>query len=368
MSRVSEASSFHAVQHAVTKTKQRLEDLQIRGSTLKRVQKPSDDPVGNVDILSIRSKNIDGKQYQRNASVAKAQLTFSENAIAELTEILSKAKEIAIAQSSNLFDVNIRKGVSKEIEQLRNQAISIANRRLGNKYIFSGHKSLTRPFDEKGEYHGDDKQTKIEVSKDFYVPISFNGKDIFFEKDGVPLRDGSPLAGTPLENFDKKMKIEKGEFKEDQSIEQDGFQLNRTPANRSNEPFSEPSNSEQQKTDNTAKLSEARGSVFTDLKRLENALVTDNHEVIQDLLPKLDKTVDRLIETRAKIGSILNTVDQSVDSVQKEFILNEEYKSNIEDADIGELFTDLTRQKNVLDATYKASAQLMNKNLMDYIN
>ena len=84
MARVSEASSFHAIQHAVNKTKSRLEDLQIKGSTLKRVQKPSDDPVGNIDILSIRSKNIDGKQYERNASVAKAQLTFTENAISEV--------------------------------------------------------------------------------------------------------------------------------------------------------------------------------------------------------------------------------------------------------------------------------------------
>ncbi|MBD66831.1 MAG: flagellar hook-associated protein 3 [Halobacteriovoraceae bacterium] len=361
MARVSEASSFHAIQHAVNKTKSRLEDLQIKGSTLKRVQKPSDDPVGNIDILSIRSKNIDGKQYERNASVAKAQLTFTENAISELTDVLNKAKEIAVAQASNLFDVNIRRGVAKEVEQLKNQAVSIANRRMGNKYIFAGHKSLTKPFNEAGEYLGDSNQTKIEVQKDYFVPISFNGKDIFYEKEGLPLPDGDPLAGSPLADFNKKVKIDGDQVEIDESL---------------NTPVNESENSNQENFNRTPateaerapELGPARTSVFSDLQKLHDALITDNHEIIQDLLPKLDKAVDRLIESRAKIGSILNTVDSAVESVQKQHLLNEEYRTQIEDADLAELFTDLTRQKNVLDATYKASAQLMNKNLMDYIN
>ena len=101
MSRVSESSSVHAIKYAVDKNKSRIEDLQIKGSNLKRVQKPSDDPVGNMEILSIRSKSIDNDQYKRNASVAKTQLTFTESAIEELTNLMVEAKELAISQSSN---------------------------------------------------------------------------------------------------------------------------------------------------------------------------------------------------------------------------------------------------------------------------
>ncbi len=66
MSRVSEGSSIHAIQYSIAKTKEKLEDLQLRGSNLKQVQRPSDDPVGNMEILSIRSKSIDNDQYKRN--------------------------------------------------------------------------------------------------------------------------------------------------------------------------------------------------------------------------------------------------------------------------------------------------------------
>lgn len=363
MSRVSESSSFHAIKHSVGKTKAKLEDLQIQGSNLKRVQKPSDDPVGNIDILSIRSKKVDGTQYKRNASFAKVQLTFTEAAIEDLTNIMVKAKELAIGQAGNLFDVNIRRGVAKEIEQLKNQAMSIANRRIGNKYLFSGYKSLTKPFDDTGKYQGDDGQTKVEVAKDLFVPISFNGEEVFFEKDGNKIREMDPLAGTNLGNPKQVPNDNQTEQAPEQLDNQD-IQFNRTPATEQNQIPGEASTNPLYQE---PQINEAKSSIFSELQNLHNALVTDNHEIIQDLLPQMDKTIDRLIESRAEIGSITNAVENAVEKVEKQELINEEYKSKIEDADLAELYTDLTRQQNVLNATYKSSAQLMNSNLMDYI-
>ena len=85
---------------------------------------------------------------------------------------------------------------------------------------------------------------------------------------------------------------------------------------------------------------------------MENALITNNHEIIQDLLPQFDKTIDRLIEIRTVIGSTINKIDNATEAIEKQDLINEEYKSKLEDADVAELFTDLTRQQNVLNATY----------------
>ncbi len=356
MSRVSEGSTIHAVNFSIGKTKEKLENLQLQGSNLKRVQKPSDDPVGNMEILSIRSRKIDGNQYKRNASVAKAQLSFTENAIEELTDIMVKAKELTISQSSNIFDPAIRQSVAKEVAQLHNQAISIGNRRLGNKYIFGGHKTLTKPFSDEGKYLGDSKQTKVEIGKDIFVPITFDGNSIFFEKNGTAMKSESPLKNSPFENLEKqfKTKREAPQFEEITPDNNSEPNINRIPANdpAAPKPLAE----------------EARSSIFTNLKTLENALITDNHEIIQDLLPGLDDNIDRLVQARTSLGSTMNKIDYSVSAIEKNDIINEEYKSKIEDADVAELFTDLSRQQNVLNATYKSSAQLMNNNLMKYIN
>ena len=108
-------------------------------------------------------------------------------------------------------------------------------------------------------------------------------------------------------------------------------------------------------------------SIFKDLETLENGLLTDNHFMIQSLLPKLDDTLDRLIQARTQIGSITNKVDITMENIEKNKVENETYRSRIEDADVAELFTDLKRQENVMNASYKASAQLLNNNLMKYI-
>lgn len=340
MSRVSENSSFHAIKYSTAKTKSKLEDLQIKGSNLKRVQKPSDDPVGNIDILSIRSQKIDNNQFVRNANVAKSQLAYTENALEELSEIVNKAKELGIGQSSSLFNENIRMSVAKEISQLRQQALGIANRRMGNKYIFAGHKSLTRPFDQDGKFYGDANQTKLEVAKDFFVPVNFSGDQVFFEKENTQFDDPEKLDMRGLQN---------------------------TPIDTGDEEFQDPIQRDLASTDPNQNLNQARRSLFDNLESLENALLSNSHEMVQELLPMFDENLDQLVVNRTKIGSIMNSIDAAIEGIEKDNLTNEEFKSRIEDADVAELFTDLTRQQNVLNATYKASAQLMNRSLMDFI-
>lgn len=383
MSRVSESSSFHAIRHAVGKTKSKLEDLQLKGSNLKGIQKPSDNPIGNVELLNIRSQDVDNGQFLRNISYAKTQLTFTENSIEELTEIMSKAKEIAISQSSNLFDVEVRKAVAEEVSQLKKQALAIGNRRIGSKYIFGGYKNQSPPFSESGEYQGDDNQVKLEVSKDFYIPVGFPGSNVFFEADQQRMLNSDPMGDSNLIDTQKAL---------DSMNDNDEVIINRTPAAKTVDQiqyeedvmrglaqprvegevssFEEDiilDRSSQRLNENRTNLSKDARSLIDDLQSLENALRTDNHEIIQDLLPRFDKNTDRLIQIRTKVGSVMNSIDNSEISIEKSKLANAEYKSKIEDADVAELFTDLTRQQNVLNATYKASAQLMGNSLMDFI-
>lgn|SRR5690554_1129494 len=323
MSRVSENSSIHAINYAVGKTKSKVEDLQMKGSTLKRVSKPSDDPVGNVELLAIRSQNIDAGQYLRNTNFANTQLAYTETVLEELTDILTKAKELAVGQASSIYGPEIREGVAKEIHQLRNQALSLANKRMGNRYIFSGQKILTRPFDQHGNYHGDSNKIQVEINKDVFIPINITGEELFFSKEKKQLSK-QDLEMAPLPSLDRGL------------------------ASISEEP-------------------ETTSSIFSELYALENALLTDNPEVIQGLLEKLDSSIDRVVAFRTRIGALSNTATNAESNIEKTKLLNEAHKSKIEDADVAELFSALQKEQNVLKATYQASSNLMNTNLMDFL-
>lgn len=338
MTRVSEASSFHAINHAVGKTKSRLEDIQLQGSNLKRIQKPSDDPIGNTELLAVRSVDIDNEQYLRNISYAKAQLSFTENAIEELTDLIMKAKELSIGQASNFYDADIRKSVAKEINQIKRQMVSIGNRRMGNKYIFGGHKTLSRPFDEDGNYFGDNNRTKAEVSKDFFVNVNLPGKSVFFNEGDQSNLQPQAQPAQQLPNDSQEVQVNR--------------ELASTP---------------QGQLQNADAFDPTGGNIIKHIQSLENALLTNNPEIVQNILPVLDKDMDGLIKLRTELGSTVNSIDNAQNSIEKTKLLNAEYKTKIEDADVAELFTDLTRQQNTLNATYKASSQLMNRSLLDFL-
>lgn len=182
MTRVSENSSVHSINYATGKTKGKVEDLQLKGSTMKRIAKVSDDPIGNVELLAIRSQNVDAEQYMRNLNFAQTQLNYTENIVEDLTDLLMKAKELAIGASSTIYSPEIREGVAKEIHQIRQQTLSLANKRMGNRYLFAGQKVLTRPFDTEGKYQGDTSKINIEINKDVFIPININGKNSSSQK------------------------------------------------------------------------------------------------------------------------------------------------------------------------------------------
>ncbi len=328
MSRVSENSSINSINYAVGKTKGRLEDLQLKGSTLKRISKPSDDPIGNTELLAIRSQNVDAGQYLRNLNFAQTQLSFTENVLEEMTDILVKAKEMAVGQASNIYSPEIRQGVSKEIHQMRQQILSLANKRMGNRYLFAGQKVLTRPFDQNGQYLGDKNKINIEVNKDVYVPINLNGAELFFSN-----------GKKPAEKKDLELSI-------DVDLNNDTSMI-RKPANTGPE--------------------EVTVSMFDEMRALENALLTDNPAIIQSLLEKLDDSIDRVVTFRTQVGALSNTITNAEANIEKNKLVNEAHKTRIEDADVTELFSDLQKEQTVLKAAYKASSNLMNTNLMDFL-
>src|SRR5690606_34604438 len=81
--------------------------------------------------------------------------------------------------------------------QIRQQFMSLANKRMGNRYLFSGQKVLTRPFDQDGQYHGDKNKINIEINKDVYVPINITGNELFFSTSKKPLEKSDLDLNTP---------------------------------------------------------------------------------------------------------------------------------------------------------------------------
>lgn len=349
MSRVSENSSTHSVKFSLGKTKERLENLQLKGSTLKSITRPSDNPISNVEAMSLQSRIKNNEQYIRNSEYAELYLTSTEKSLEQMIDIMNKAKEIAIAQASDFYDGNIRENVANEIRQLRNQAMAIANKRVGNRYLFGGYKTLSKPFSADGDYQGDRGKITVEISKDFFVPINLNGFEVFYSSDDSsdkqpnPFDKVSPKDGIPE---DVRMKMEEQNPPKESDIDR-SLASEAPPSNE--DPYMKKEN------------------VFSLLDGLSSSLENNDPDYTQSLLEKFDDAANRLVTMRTKIGSIMNSIASSKVGNEDENINAATRKSALVDADITELFSDITKQQNILKATYQASKGLMNQRLLDFL-
>ena len=264
---------------------------------------------------------------------------MSEKSVEELTDIIVKAKEIAIAQSSDFFNADVRKNVANEVQQLYNQALAIANKKVGIKHIFSATNTLTVPFDGTGGYKGDTNHISLEVSRNFFVPINLTGEEVFYSSADTN------KAENPLENFEQ--------FKDAPTVK-----LNRELASE---------NPETTEVDSEETKFKSRDNIFSQLQALTSALENNDPQMVQGLLEKFDNTVSRLVTLRTRIGSIMNSVESSKVNLGSENIDHASRRSALVDADVTELFSDINKQQAVLKTTYQASQGLMNQTLMDFL-
>lgn len=339
MTRVSENSATAAVKYALNKTKAKMEDLQLKGSTLKSITKPSDNPTSNVEALSLISTTNDNVQYMKNADFALLNLNVTEKSLEELSDIINKAKELAIAQSSDFFNSDVRKNVANEVQQLYNQSLAIANKKIGLKHIFSGTNTLSVPFDSNGNYKGDDGHMSLEVSRNFFIPINLTGKEVFFTTD-----DSGEIEN-PLEKFEQfdKSTITK---------------ISREIAT---------TNGDEGDKDSKAQFKN-RDNLFAQLAAFTSALENNDPELIQGLLEKFDNTLSRLITLRTRIGSIINSIDTARAATEAENVDHQARKSALIDADVADLFADINKQQAVLKTTYQSTQGMMNQTLMDFLH
>lgn len=336
MTRVSENSSTAALKYALNRTKAKMEDLQLKGSTLKQITKPSDNPVSNVEAMALTSSTNDNVQYLKNSEFALLNLNVSEKSLEELTDIITKAKEIAIAQSSDFFNADVRKNVANEVQQLYNQALAIANKKVGLKHIFSGTSTLTVPFDANGNYKGDSGHISLEVSRNFFVPINLTGEEVFFSAE-----EGGSIE-SPLQQFNQFDQSTKNALNRDlaSDVDEDGNPI---------VPF------------------KTRDNIFAQLAGLTNALENNDPKMIQGLLEKFDNSISRLVTLRTRIGSITNSVETSRAGLESENVDHMARKSTLLDADVVDLFSDINKQQAVLKTTYQSTQGVMNQTLMDFL-
>ena len=144
--KISNRMLYSQVNRDISRNAEILFRLSGQISSGKRINTPSDDPLGLSSVLTNRTELNMFDQYGKSINYATGWLSRMESLIQDTDDLLARASELAVQQASATASAETRKGAAEEIKQIRSMLLSNANAKYGNKYIFSGTRTQTQPY------------------------------------------------------------------------------------------------------------------------------------------------------------------------------------------------------------------------------
>ena len=136
--RVTHRSMYADFLTNMNKASSDLMELNMKSSSQKDVNKPSDDPLGTARILGYRDSLAALGQYQENIDTAKGWLNLADDTLVQSNTLLTRTKELAEQASTGTLTAENRDILAYEVRQLFDQMVSLSNTSFGGKSIFAG--------------------------------------------------------------------------------------------------------------------------------------------------------------------------------------------------------------------------------------
>lgn len=125
----------------------RLERQIVTGRKFERL---SDAPLDARSVLELDADLRASKQYNRNIEAARTRLAIADSTTDAMSNLLARARELAIQSGSDTVDAQQRLGAQAEVQAIRESMIQLANREYNGAYVFGGAYSDRPPLDSTG--------------------------------------------------------------------------------------------------------------------------------------------------------------------------------------------------------------------------
>lgn len=347
---------FHSQGYnSIQKHQQDIIDSQIKLSTGKRINAPSDDPVAMNQVHSINRTMNTIEQYADNGRYAKDQLVLEETAIADTVNQLQRARELGIQMLNGTYTADDKLSTAAEIDQIivqvRNQ-MNYTNSE-GEK-IFAGNsvfaeKAFTEDPNNPGYYSyigtanavGSPDEDSQALYGARFVQIGFDSDNKFLPNDiGDPSQVRISDNGARVFTSDSS----KDPSNIDASTGVDNNILNVLV--------------------NMSKL--LKGETPAAMA-VENGNAAEAPPTLDDVVSQFDDAIDNLSLVRAEIGGRQNRIENQYDAGESFKIALEERRQNLEDTDIVEEITNLTKFQNALQVSQQVFTRVQDMSLFNYL-
>src|SRR5207237_8332505 len=118
---------------------------------------PSNDPDGPVRRLALRSSRAETRQYQVNVREASAWHDVTDTALGHVGDYVLRARDLLVRGANDSQGPAARGAAADELDQIVEALKTEANAQYAGRYVFSGTKTQTPPYQVGGPdtYAGD---------------------------------------------------------------------------------------------------------------------------------------------------------------------------------------------------------------------
>ncbi|WP_025727194.1 flagellar hook-associated protein FlgL [Heyndrickxia ginsengihumi] len=202
----------------LSKNYQKMATYQEQLSSGKKINKLSDDPLSAMKGIEYRRTVSQVQQFESNFSEANTWTETTNDALSEANSVMQQIRDLTVQASSTgtLTDTD-RSAIADEVEQLRDQLVTIANTKVGDKYIFNGTDTVDKPIDVDISTVGttstlniNNQPVQIELSKGIYLQVNSDGSkafsnDLFSDLNSLLSDLKSDQPSQPLDSYLSKI-------------------------------------------------------------------------------------------------------------------------------------------------------------------
>jgi len=155
-----------------------LDRAQQEAATGRKIRTVSDNPIDSSMLMQLDARLRQMDQYRRNATAANTRLSAEDQVLTTVRDLLAQAKDVAASGATEDPADPLRQVALVQVNEIRDQVISLGNTKIGNEYIFAGTRSTTAPFLPDGTYQGNTTVRQAEIDEGILTDTNHTGQPL----------------------------------------------------------------------------------------------------------------------------------------------------------------------------------------------
>lgn len=180
--RITNKMTQDAVLNDLYRSMARLMKAQGQLSSMKRVNKPSDDPFATQKAINSRSQLMLLTQYKANITEIGTWCSATEQSLSGINECLQEVRNLVVTAATGAVDDAQRGVIATRIDEARESILQYGNTQTAGRYLFSGTMTATEPFAWTGVdlvYNGNADRMTRNIGPGASVQVNVTGDEVF---------------------------------------------------------------------------------------------------------------------------------------------------------------------------------------------